>query len=549
MRLFGLLLALLYLLPLDSWAQLQDEKAYYFLYFKNKAQSTYHLGAPSAFLSERALERRERQGIGVDETDLPVSESYIESLENSGYAVVFSSKWLNGVCIGISQNENIASLRQQFDFIAKSERIKDPLGPGKRQDEHSKLPTHAAAYGDSRLQLAQLNGTFLHQEGYFGTGKWIAVLDAGFFVADKVRGLKHLYEDGRFLGKRDFINPTSDLYSLHTHGTNVLSIMAAFSEGKLIGSAPLANYLLIRTEDVDSEFPIEPYAWVAGAEWADSMGVDILNTSLGYTTFDNAAMDYSYEDLDGKSTPISIAAGMAAEKGMLVVTAAGNYGGDRWQYIGAPADALGGLSVGANDADGERAWFSSRGPAADGRIKPEVMARGERTTHVFATDGDEVFQGNGTSYAAPIIAGLSACLWEAFPEVSADLLRRTIIESSSQYRQPDSLMGFGMPDFRLAYEKLQVSTHSESSLQLIRLFPNPMTHGSIQLDLYTAESQRVEWTLMNATGQVVGEGFLAVTPQFSGRYHIDFPPLPIGAYVLQLSDGNERITRKIINYP
>ena len=258
-----------------------------------------------------------------------------------------------------------------------------------------------------------LKGDILHNRDLKGKGKLIAILDAGFSRVDEMIAFEELFAENRILGTKDFVQRNNNVFDEHTHGMMVLSTMGAENKGQIIGTSPEASFWLLRTEDVDSENLIEEYNWLCAAEFADSVGADIINSSLGYTTFDDAGQNHTYTDMDGRTAPVSIAATIAAQKGMIVVNSAGNSGSGSWHFIGAPADADSILSVGAVDENADFAWFSSYGPSFDGRVKPTVVAQGRNT--IVATSNNGTLTGNGTSFSSPIVAGLSACLWEAHP--------------------------------------------------------------------------------------------------------------------------------------
>ena len=299
-----------------------------------------------------------------------------------------------------------------------------------------------------------LNGDILHRMGYDGTGMLVAVLDGGFSNVDIMPFFDTLRATNRILEGRDLVDNDDYVYESSSHGSHVLSTMAANLPGMLVGTAPGATYVCIKTEDVRSELRIEEDNWVAGAEYADSLGVDVINSSLGYTTFNIKSMSHEYKDLDGNTSRATIGADIAASKGMLVVVSAGNEGNGRWKYVGAPADADSVMAVGALDRDGDRVKFSSQGPTADGRVKPSVMARGGKSV-VGSLYSYEVDSVDGTSFASPIMAGMVTSLWQAFPNKTNMEIIRAIEKSADRYDSPDKKHGHGTPDFYKAYRLLQ----------------------------------------------------------------------------------------------
>lgn len=449
----------------------------YWVQFTDKAGSPYVIGSPEKFLSERAIERRERQNIFIDTSDLPVSPVYIDSMRGLGLEVGNISKWLNGIIVH-STNDQLLDTLHHISFIAKP--VKNPITPGSIQVEINKFPLPLKStidYGYSRNQINMLHGESLHENGYNGEGILIGIIDAGFSNTDKVESLQHLWQDNKIVTWRDFVNDGKGFFQSHSHGTTVLSILAGAIPGVMYGAATNADYVLIRTENGDSEYLVEEYNWVCGAEYADSIGVDVINSSLGYSLFNDPSQNHSYKDLDGKTTPVSKGALMAARKGMLVSCSAGNSGNNaNWGYITAPSDADSILTVGAVDSLRVIAYFSGRGPAYDNRIKPDVCAMGVNTisqSTLMMINGC-----NGTSCSSPIIAGMAACLWQANPTATAQQVRYAIKLSSSIYSKPDTAYGYGIPDFHLANLILHHQILSPTDLTNICIVPNPSYENS-----------------------------------------------------------------------
>lgn len=429
-----------------------SEKSYkYRVKLTDKAETVYSLDKPEEFLSARALERRAKQGIAVDSTDLPVCESYVRKLIEQGGNYLSASKWNNTVLLQTSdqqvaeafkQNPFVESVKQVWvspDTIypATADRKKEVKNDWKKQKDY---------YGVGDSQIRMLRGDSLHASGFRGEGMLIAVVDAGFYNVDAMKAFKKL----NLRGTRDFVNPQSDIYAEHSHGLKVLSCMAANIPHVMVGTAPEAAYWLLRSEDNDTEQPVEEDNWAAAIEFADSVGVDVVNTSLGYYSFDDSSYNYRYRDLDGKTSLMTVSAAMAAAKGMLVVCSAGNSGMDVWKKITPPADAEGVLTVGAVDSVRVNATFSSIGNTADGRIKPDVMAMGVHAG-VIGTDGGTSFA-NGTSFASPICCGAVACLWQACPWLTVKELIDIIHRASDRIDYPDNIFGYGIPDMWKAYQ-------------------------------------------------------------------------------------------------
>lgn len=454
----------------------------YFIAFKNKNNNGYSISNPHAFLSAKSIQRRINQGIPIDYTDLPVTPSYVNQIEGlPGVTVLHRIKWLNGVIIQTT-NPTALTVIQSYTYVQSIQPLnyslkKITLDSIKPAFSSYPTKTHSYNYGSSYNQIHQLNLECLHNAGYKGDGIIIAVVDDGFNNVNNNPVFDSLIQQGRLLGTRDFVTRDTMVFEDDYHGAYVLSTMAALSNGNLIGAAPKAYYWLLRTEDINSEYPIEEYYWIRAAEFADSAGVDIITTSLGYTVFDNATYNHNYSMLNGKTLAMSKAATMAARKGMFVCTAAGNEGNTSWYYIAVPADADSICTVGAVDAAGNVASFSSKGPTSDGRLKPDVCAMGVSTA-IAAPDGTP-FWGNGTSFATPLIAGAAACLWQAKPNLTNIQLLNLIKQFSSSASNPDNNIGWGIPDFCAAFTS--VAYLDESNRNTVKIFPNPvLTHLNIQ---------------------------------------------------------------------
>ncbi|MDR0371544.1 MAG: S8 family peptidase [Prevotellaceae bacterium] len=429
---------------------------FFYIRFTDKNNSPFSLEHPEAFLSSRAIARRMRLNIPYEVSDLPVNPHYLAAIEDKGLQIHSTTKWLNGATVTTSDSMLIASLEELpfVDGVQYTGKIEHR--PSGQQKKMPVMLQNVADDGDSpEKQLSQLKGNVLHQDNYHGNNIHIGVLDAGFYHMDANPAFVHLYESGRVAGVKNVVLPGENVYEADTHGANVMSIMAGDLDDSYQGSATAATYWLIQTEYSDVELLMEVDCWVAGIEYADSAGVDLINSSLGYTTFDNASANFTYNDMDGKTSRASIAAGIAAKKGILVVNSVGNDGNKSWKYVGVPADADGILTVGSVDAVGAVSDFSSFGPTSDGRVKPEICARGMRTFYVNFSGN--VSTGSGTSYSTPIVTGLCACLLEACIDKGIELSVRGIIdlivESASLYGNPDSRLGYGIPDFEQVYRR------------------------------------------------------------------------------------------------
>jgi serine protease AprX len=449
-------------LPLSK-LQAQDagsSQKHYWVVFTDKAGSPYSLDRPEEFVSERAIARRQKQGIPFAQDDLPPNPAYLDALKAKGADIHHTSRWLNAATILIDEAQLTLITELPFvDTAFFAGPVYDKAvqkKPTLQMDSLLSRKVEGEHYGHGAAQIKLLNGDTLHQMGYAGKGLLIAVLDGGFIGVEESPFFDSLRTQGRLLPGRDFVNLGNNPYGLSTHGSKVLSTMAANVPGVLVGTAPYAAYACVKTEDTRTEYRIEECNWVAGLEYADSLGADIINSSLGYTTFDDTGMNYQYHNLDGQSSVASLAADIAATKGILVVTSAGNEGSSKWKHIGIPADASLAFSIGATDLRGKRASFSSVGPTPNGRIKPDVVAPGAWVTLADAYTF-RVGPGSGTSFASPILAGLAACLWEAFPGKTNLEIMEAIRQSGSAAKSPDNEIGYGLPDFGKAYRLLSSS--------------------------------------------------------------------------------------------
>ncbi len=429
----------------------------YWIYFSDKEGNGYQIDQPAQFLSDRSVNRRAMQGLAVDRADLPVNPAYLQEINEMGVEIRHVSRWLNGIAmINMDDTTFQQVLQKPFtDTVPWIPATSDHFFPHKSGESRFDPPLESAPpfdYGVARKQVEMVRTDQLHELGYTGRGVWIGVLDAGFFNVDSLPSFIPLIDEGRILETRNYVNETPLFRQSSSHGMNVLSIMAGEWDGNMVGTAPHASYLLCMTEDPDRETRIEEIAWIEAAEYADSLGVDVINTSLGYSEFDGEVFDYTYRHMDGKSSYISRAASLTASRGMILCNSAGNSGDDEWFYITAPADATNILTVGAVDSTNLIANFSSRGPTFDARIKPDVTAMG-KATGVQSKNG-ELAKGNGTSFSSPVIAGSVATLWQAFPELPAREMIHMVRQSGDRSKNPDSTYGFGTPNMLSSYHTI-----------------------------------------------------------------------------------------------
>lgn len=486
------------------------------VYFKDKPDAAFYLANPLEMLTQKALDRRAKQGIALDDKDVPIHQAYIDDVAAlQGITVMARSKWLNALHIRGSQ-EDILALKvfafvERVDFANRSLNIAGRTAHDQQYNAVNKeLETQADfSYGSSANQIQMLKGNLLHEQDFTGNGITIAVLDAGFPTVNTTQPFKRLFDNNLILGGYDFVKRSDDFYGGGTHGTLVLSTMAGYIEGQLVGTAPDAFYYLFVTEDPTSENPVEESYWVEAAEKADSLGVDVINTSLGYFRYDNDAYSYTYGNMDGQTAFISRGANVAFLKGMMCVVSAGNTGNSNAPHIGVPADVANSLTVGAVDAQGNYGSFSSIGPSFDNRVKPDVMAKGSQST--IATTEGTVGAGNGTSFASPITAGLVACLWQALPDMTNVELLQLIRQSADRYSNPTNQYGYGISDFSLA---LQNGRDIQNTNTHFMLFPNPsndLVNITFPKGLHNATL-----TIFNNLGQLVADKIVTINePIFS----------------------------------
>ncbi len=533
----------LLLFPFCVFAQ-QDSISYkYWVSFTDKDNSNFDLNMPEDFLSQRAIDRRVNQGIDIKIPDLPINSWYADSIGDLGFEIINRSKWFNGIMI--TTNDSTLVNRINFPFVKSVFYFGQWNKKKSNQKKQSKLETDfsKADYGDAYNQLAMLKGEVLHKRNLKGEGKVIAVLDAGFSKADEMDAFQKLFNEGRILGSWDFVNGESEVYEDHSHGTMVLSTMGAENKGQIIGTSPEASFWLLRSEDGYTENLIEEYNWLCAAEFADSAGADIINSSLGYTTFDDANQNHTYFDMDGRTTPVSIAANIASRKGMIVVNSAGNSGYSSWHYIGAPADADSILSVGAVDENRDFAWFSSYGPTSDGRVKPTVVAQGRNT--IVATSDNGVLTGNGTSFSSPIIAGMTACLWQAHPNRTNIEIINAIILSSHLYENSNDSLGYGLPNFALA-DLLLTEPKSQSISEIIAVVPNPISSHS-HLYVYVANTNAMNMDVYDIKGNRLNKFNLSLTPQSNNQISLSFlRKNAVGTYLLKIRIAGQEFLEKVV---
>lgn len=532
---------LLFSLSCFSHAGFAQQDAW--VYFTNKEYIEASIRNPIAILSQQAINRKNAHKIPIDSRDVPVSESYIALLKaEHGITVLAKSKWMNAVHVRGELTDISALL--DLEFISSIEFAdKNLINLSRSTDQKDKFTIETNLenfnYGSAKSQVEMINVDALHLENYTGEGIVIAVIDAGFPNVNTMTSFSRLRNNNRLLGGYDFVNRTSDFYKYtgNAHGTKVLSTMAGYVENKFVGTAPNASYYLFRTEDSSLENPVEESYWVEAAERADSLGVHIINSSLGYSDFDNPRYDYVPSDMNGKTTFISRGAQIASQKGILVVNSAGNSGNNSWGIVSAPADAPGVLTVGAVNSSELYASFSSRGNAFQPSQKPDVVAQGFGS--VVINEMDVIVNNNGTSFSSPIIAGAIACLWQAMPDANAEEIKQFVRISASQYTTPDYLLGYGIPNFQLALSHgLSVA---ESDLQKFKVYPNPVTSY-----LYIQVPFSNEETMIRVV-DLFGKKIIE-QDYFDAKTKLDVSQLADGIYALTVISKSRTFNFKFIKF-
>ncbi|MEA5425488.1 S8/S53 family peptidase [Arcicella lustrica] len=539
---YKILIFLLFFVSLLSFqtAFTQALPAKYLLVFKDKNNSPYSITQPLAYLSERSVARRQKQKIAFTTRDLPVNPSYIEEVKKKGAKVIYTSRWMNAALIECSSTVLTSILQLSFvKGLEVNTSIDNPNNrTARKSSKFESYETNALNYGLSKTQIEMIGADKMHEQGFHGEGMMIAVLDAGFNNANNIAALKPLFDENRIVGTYDFVKKEKAVYEDDGHGTSVLSCMGAYLDGQIVGTAYKSSFLLLRTEDAFSEYLIEEANWLFGAEYADSVGVDLINSSLGYSTFDDASTSHKYSDLNGKTTIAAKAATWAASVGIVCVISAGNEGNDAWRYISTPADADSIITVGAVNALKSYAIFSSIGPSADGRVKPDLVALGQSSA--IATPSGTVTTSTGTSFSSPILCGMVAGFWQANPTLTAMEVIDRLRKSGSQYENPDERLGYGIPDFTRANTPTVVLSTQNESNALFKAYPNP-TSGEITIQLNETKVNQYFTSLMDITGKT-----LLYQPINSQIFKLSLVHLNRGTYFLRIGNESKSTLVKVL---
>lgn len=528
----------------------------------DKQNTPYSVSEPKKFLSEQAIARKKLYNIPITTADLPVNPAYIAQLHKKGAKILYASKWFNAVAVELTDTQQLVSI-SKLPFVKTTKQVSklarkknSELENNHRNDEAiedmfdkviqskvSRFSNQAVPdslyYGYAFNQIKMLNGDILHAYGYTGKNVNVAIFDGGFSNVNQLDAFKHLYNNNQLKGTYDLVQGDKNVYESSAHGTQVLSCMAAYLPQTFVGTAPDANYWLFKTEDVSQETIIEECNWVAAAEIADSIGIDVINSSLGYSTFDYPQMNYDYTKMDGNTAIVTRAADFAAQRGILVVTSAGNLGDDFWQYISAPADADSVFTVGAVNPQGQYASFSSKGYTFDHRIKPNIVAQG-KSTWVIDPQG-QIRTSNGTSFSSPVAAGMMASLWQANKNYTNMQLMDIVQQTASQATKPDSLLGYGIPNFFEALKKanpqeplFNIDTQSSAFV-----YPNPYTQNAY-IYYFSRKTQTIDIQIFNIQGKLVQTQQQSVLANIPYKFEIGnnndaFAQATKGTYFVKIS--------------
>jgi serine protease AprX len=518
----------------------------YWVQFADKKENPYSVLQPQQFLSPRAIERRQRLGIAVEELDLPVTPKYLDALKQNGAKIYTTSRWFNAATVYIENEADLEKIKK-LPFVKTVEGTGSYRKPRierrrKNRDYRSTYYQIDNPYGFGWNQISMMNGHLLHDLGFRGEGMLIAVLDGGFVNLDISPFFDSVRINYNLLESRDFVDNDRWAYEASNHGFQVASTIISNLPGLFVGTAPDAALVCIRTEEVGSELRIEEDNWIAGAEYADSLGADVINSSLGYTNFDRTFMSYTYKDMDGNTARISRGADIAASRGILVVNSAGNEGDGTWRYIGAPADADSVLTVGAVTENGRKAGFSSFGPTRDGRLKPEVSARGYQT--VVATPTYQVDSSNGTSFSSPVMAGMVTALWQAFPNKTNMEIKAAVEQSGNLAARPNNELGNGIPDMLKAFYLLSGSPLRAENLPAVIYNP---TENRVNILLPKSLNTAATVEISNILGQTLMQKEVAAENRTMRNVAFEnLTQLTAGVYFVTVSVGSNAYKFKFL---
>jgi serine protease AprX len=513
----------------------------YMVFFRDKSGTAFHVSRPGEFLSGKAITRRIQQGIELTEADLPVNSNYVDGVKSAGASVFFRTKWFNGVLVQC--DESLVASLQGLSFVDRVEYVAPKpklLNAGRKKFNLKRKEGPVEMQTANQLSLIGLNA--MHEAGHYGEGMTIAMLDAGFPGVDTADAFADLINENRIdlNASHDFVANSGNVFQYDEHGTEVLSTITAEVPDAFTGGAPRASFQLYVTEDGTSEYRVEEYNWVFAAERADSAGADIINSSLGYYDFDDASMNYTKAQMDGKTTVVTKAAQMVADRGIVVVCSAGNEGNiTSWRIITAPADAKDVIAVASVDFSGVRSSSSSIGPSADGRIKPDLAAMGVGTKIIKGSGA--LSSASGTSLAAPLITALVAGVWERYPELTNKEVIELLRNTASLASAPNNLIGYGIPNFK-AVVNYQEQVQQE---KIFEVYPNPVTDTIVvsPIDPQTITSCFVE--LVNPLGQIISSKTVDFS-WYNRNFQSNLTGLSPGIYFIRVLQNDKKYVFKVV---
>ncbi len=534
-------------------ARKSDDK--YWIYFTDKNNSSFSVNDPLKFLSPRAIDRRDKFSISINGSDIPVNQDYIQQINDFGIEVITASRWLNAVSANLSL-EQIVNI-SQLQFVKEIAPVNKYFIVDENTLPHNNNVFYKTSvqqetegdFGVTATQIDQINLDTILDLGFTGNDLVIAVLDAGFFGVDTATLFQSFWDKSQILGYRNFPDNNNEVFNIYSgyHGSWVLSVIGGDIDSFYSGSAPDADFYLFRTEIAETEYVVEEDFWLEAAESADSVGADIINSSLGYTTFDDSTQNHTYADLDGNTTVVTMAADMAAEKGILVCNSAGNEGANSWHYISMPSDGDSVFSIGGVDSSGIHVSFSGFGPTSDGRLKPNVVALASNSA-VLDPNGYLTYL-SGTSFSSPLIAGACASLWQAFPLVTNMQIINAVHKSASLYLNPNDSMGYGIPDFGLAYEIIKAQLDSiandtiiedTTTVTIINILPNPANdYFTVFILSHLNEPATIQ--IVNLQGEMMYEENVYLTKNVIENFSVsNMSNFTSGIYVFSLLTLNSK---------
>ncbi len=524
----------------------------YWVTFTDKSNTPYTTQSPEAYLSKKAIARRVKYNIPITPQDFPINPSYLKSITDIGASLQCRTKWLNAAIVIPFTDEQVEAIRalpfiKNIELAAPYKKPKRTNGANKdatttyqqaiaKQNSQPSIDYKNIPYGAGEKQATMCRTNVLHSQNYLGQGMTIAIFDVGFYHADTIKAFQRLYTNGQILGTKDFVAGGSSVYEDGWHGMQVLSCIASYLPNKFIGTAPEASFWLFRTEDDVSETMVEEVNWANAVEMADSVGADVINSSLGYTNFDNPATSYTYKDMTGDVTIAARAADIAASKGILIVNSAGNAAEEDWHYIGTPADGDSVLAIGAVDINGKYASFSSVGPAPDGRIKPNVSCLGLSATVI--NPAGQVATATGTSFASPIMAGMVTCLWQANPSSTNMEVIDALQRSANKANTPNGEIGYGIPNLAYAHFLLQ----NKSKMPNVGIVEASSKNNSIDVVIYSASNQKVKIIIKDKNGKKLAKNKIKLLANQLTNWNSLIP----NAYTIEIQGNKSKCMQVVV---